>query len=191
MRDSFRDSRYVYLCSLDNCCGCPNVLLCNLFSSPCFFVFLGKRLRKQSRVDTDIVQSDKRFCTKIGLAAHTQYYTEWPKAKLWECYTVAHTDSQSMPQRYTHSGKYSSVIHTHTSESASKVCGETFTNECNSGWAARGLLRLTLSSFMHFQEYIFNLQTKPPSPPLEVNSHSKQTLSKFPPYWFQVTNAWH
>ena len=55
----------------------------------------------------------------------------------------------------------------HTSKSASKVCTETFTNECNSGWAARGLLRLTVSSFKHFQEYIFNLQTKPPSPPLK------------------------
>ena len=31
--------------------------------------FLGKRLRKQKRVDTHRLESDKRFRTKIGLAA--------------------------------------------------------------------------------------------------------------------------
>ena len=112
----------------------------------------------------------KGFAQKLVWLHGAQYYTIEAQngTKLnSESVTQRHTQIHTVCHKDIRTVENIRLYYTHTSKSASKVFTET--NECNSGWAARGLLKLTVSSFKHFQEYIFNLQTKPPSPPLKWN----------------------
>ena len=85
-------------------------------------------------MDTHRLESDKRFRTKIGLAARrTILDIEAQNGTKLNSKGGTHRSAQYAINTYTQWKIFvCNTVYTHTSKSASKVCRETFTNECNS-----------------------------------------------------------